>query len=80
MKHVFVCHEVLMLGKNPIKWRQRSDMSIAVDWDVKYQFKQTKRASIPVYSACILFLLIKYKCHAISPQHHSALSWYIICE
>ena len=30
-----------MLGKNPIKWRQRPDMTIAVDWDVKHQFKQT---------------------------------------
>ena len=31
-----------MLGKSPIKWRQRPDMTIAVDWDVKHQFKQTK--------------------------------------
>ena len=30
-----------MLGKSPIKWRQRPDMTIAVDWDVKHQFKQT---------------------------------------
>ena len=32
---------MLMLGKSPIKWRQRPDMTIAVDWDVKHQFKQT---------------------------------------
>ena len=32
-----------MLGKSPIKWRQRSDMTIAVDWDVKHQFKQTNK-------------------------------------
>ena len=31
-----------MLGKGAIKWRQRPDMTIAVDWDVKHQFKQTK--------------------------------------
>ena len=32
-----------MLGKIHIKYRQRPDMTIAVDWDVKHQFKQ-KRA------------------------------------
>ena len=38
----FECHDILMLpGKSPIKWRQRPDMTLAVDWDVKYQFKQT---------------------------------------
>ena len=41
----FVCHDILMLGKSPIKWRQRPDMAIAVDWDVKRQFKQTKLKS-----------------------------------
>ena len=30
-----------MLGKKPLKWRQRPDMTIAVDWDVKHKFKQT---------------------------------------
>ena len=29
-----------MLAKSPIKWRQRPHMTIAVDWDVKHQFKQ----------------------------------------
>ena len=37
----FECHDILMLGKSPIKWRQRPDMTIAVDWDVKHQFNQT---------------------------------------
>ena len=37
----FECHDILMLGKSSIKWRQRPDMTIAVDWDVKHQFKQT---------------------------------------
>ena len=37
----FECHDILMLGKCPIKRRQRPDMTIAVDWDVKHLFKQT---------------------------------------
>ena len=41
-KHFFVCHDILILGKSPIKWRQRSDMTIAVgSWDVKHQLKHT---------------------------------------
>ena len=32
-----------MLGKRPIKCRQRPDMTIAVDSDVKHQFKQTNK-------------------------------------
>ena len=32
-----------MLGKSPIKGRQQTDMTIAVDWDVKHQFKQTDK-------------------------------------
>ena len=30
------CHDILNLGKSPIKWRQRPDMTLAVDWDVKH--------------------------------------------
>ena len=37
----FECHGILMLGKSPIKWRQGPDMTFAVDWDVKHQFKLT---------------------------------------
>ena len=37
----FECHDILMLGKSPIKWRQCPDMTFAVDWDIKHQFKQT---------------------------------------
>ena len=37
----FGCHDLLFLGKSHIKCRQCPDMTIAVDWDVKYQFKQT---------------------------------------
>ena len=31
-----------MLGKSPIKWRQRPDMAIAVERNVEHQFKQNK--------------------------------------
>ena len=40
---IFGCYDVLILGISPIKWRQRPDMTIAVDWDAKHQFKQTKK-------------------------------------
>ena len=37
--------DILLTCKSPIKWRQRPDMTIAVDWDVKHQFKQTNKTS-----------------------------------
>ena len=37
---IFECHGIRMLRKSPIKWRQRPDMTIAVDCDVKNQFKE----------------------------------------
>ena len=37
-------HDVLLLGKSPIKWRQHPDMTLAVDCDVKHQFKHTENA------------------------------------
>ena len=30
--------DILILGKSPIKWRQRPYFTIAFDWDVKRQF------------------------------------------
>ena len=41
--HIFEYHGVLILDKSPVKWRKRLDMTIAVDWDVKHQFKQTNK-------------------------------------
>ena len=38
------CHDILILGKSPVKWRQHPNMTLAVDWDVKHQFKQTNHA------------------------------------
>ena len=29
-----------------MNWKQRHDMTIAVDWDVKHQFKQHKTARV----------------------------------
>ena len=37
----FECHDMLILGKSTIKWRQRLVMTIAVDSDVKHQFNQS---------------------------------------
>ena len=35
------CHDILILGKSPIIWRQRpDDMNVAVNWNVKHQFEQ----------------------------------------
>ena len=42
---IFEFHGILMLGKSPIKWRQCPNMTIAVDWDVKHQIKQTNKQS-----------------------------------
>ena len=41
LKHFLYVMTSLISGTNPIKWRQRPDMTIAVDWDIKHQFKQT---------------------------------------
>ena len=40
---LFGCHDMLILGTSPIKWRQRPDIAIAVDWDVKHQCKQRNK-------------------------------------
>ena len=38
--------DIAMLGKCSIKWRQRHDMTIAVDWDAKPQINQSINQSI----------------------------------
>ena len=35
--------DILIVGKSPIKWRQRPGMTIAVDWDVKLASIQTNK-------------------------------------
>ena len=44
----------LVLGKSTIKWRQRSDMSITVDWDVKHQFKQKGVCNIGIFHEALV--------------------------
>ena len=39
-----------MLGKSPIKWRQRPNMTIAVDGDVQRQFKETNKISYSMFT------------------------------
>ena len=63
----FACHDIVMLGKSPIKWRQRPDMTIAVDWDVNHEFNQNKqrillskpRVGEPTSGLSRLWLLLK---------------------
>ena len=43
LKTLVGCNDILILGKSHIKWGQRPDMTFAVDWEVKHQFKQTKK-------------------------------------
>ena len=38
-----------MLSRSPIKWRQRPDLSIAVDCHVKHKFEQTKLSLFVVH-------------------------------
>ena len=35
------CHDIVILGKCPIKWRQCPGMTLAVDWDNNHQCKYT---------------------------------------
>ena len=55
------CHDILILVKSLIKWRQRPDMTLAVDWDVKHQFKQNKASPFlfkhQLYYECVCRLL-----------------------
>ena len=53
-KAFVVCHDILNLGKSPIKWRQRPDMTLAVDWDVKHQFKQTNKIYFSIYFSALV--------------------------
>ena len=50
------CHDILILGKSLVKWRQRPNMTLAVDWDVQHQFNQTNIIERTVY-ICLNCLL-----------------------
>ena len=46
---LFGYHDILMLDKSSIKWRQRPDMTIGVDLIVKHQFKQTNKQARDIH-------------------------------
>ena len=46
----FEYHDILMLDKRPINWRQHPDMTIVVDCDVNLQLKQTNKQIYECYS------------------------------
>ena len=66
-------------GKNPINRTQSPDMTLAVDWDVKHQFKQTilsfecHRVSfkhpVPIYTGCAAIILMLHE-KLMSPGVH----------
>ena len=38
----FGCNDILKFGRSPLKWKQRPDITIAVDWDANSQLKQAQ--------------------------------------
>ena len=60
MKHILSVTTSLMLDKSPKRWRQCPDMTIAVDWDVKHQFKQANKQHM-YFSAGYLGTVFKIK-------------------
>ena len=42
----FACHDIL--GKVPIKWRQRPDMTIAFEWAI-VKYKSNKQIKLHTY-------------------------------
>ena len=51
---IFTKHILSVMTKSPIKWRQRPDITIAVDWDVKHQFKHITCIKLS-YGASVYF-------------------------
>ena len=43
---LFGCNDIIIFGRSPINWRQRPNMAIAVDLDVKHQFKHASFLNI----------------------------------
>ena len=50
------CHGILILGKSLIKWRQRPDMTLAVDLDVKHQTNKTSNVFISIVLSAFALL------------------------
>ena len=58
----------LILDKSHIKWRKHPDMTIAFDWDVKHQFKQTNKKGVKIHvigNLKFISAVIKHSDHAI---------------
>ena len=49
--------------KSPIKWRQRPDMTLAVDWDVKHQLKKHKKPNLYQFDQVQNVIAPKYTNH-----------------
>ena len=74
----FGCHEILMLGRSPIKLSRCPYMSIDVDWGAKQQLKQNKNgnSNIVVYLKRRLvpyskphFYIVKHVFLVFAPKH-----------
>ena len=90
------CHDILILVKSLIKWRQRPDMTLAVDWDVKHQklrlsYSNTNSTSSvcrllhakPTVYGCISFMKIRPRILIFVRLFFSLLSvvrWKTKCE
>ena len=72
------CHDILILGKSPIKWRQCPNMTIAVDWSDKLQSKQIygvpscyKSQLVPQGSTTVQVCIIPTSCMSSSLKKNS---------
>ena len=54
-----------MLDKSSIKWRQRPDMTFAVDCNVKDQFKQTNKITTTILTMTLHPHHLQFAYHAI---------------
>ena len=57
------CHDILILGKSLIKWRQRPDMTLVVDCDVKHQRKQILIVKFTIFKVLVPVL-------SVHPSYH----------
>ena len=62
---LFGCHDYLILGKNPIKWKQHPDMTMTVDLNIKHQLKQISFVTKRRKMIHLLFGLHFYSCKYI---------------
>ena len=63
---LFGCHDVLILGKSPIKLRHRPDMTMAVDFDVKHRHSVNLKC---LYFTAVMRILILYVSHDPTEEH-----------